>query len=305
MKRKWIACLLAVIMLMSFHTTVHAAVQDWKITKGFGTVKGTGAGLSQDGESLVAGGYGEMLYNPKSVKEAAAIQFKINAFPTVTHYFYFGLVNTRQQTWEYAGTQAKGIVTRLVVSKDGQTLTGSAVNTGATGSMVVNSAVSPLKAVGASHILAIYKEDGAWIVALDGAQIAKLPVNSASLGAKAHLIAGAYSSSTMEMEIGDVFVDGEVTPAMKDGTYAVEASGDSGRVEVYVDDEGKLIVGDTIITGNVENPGYAVSQLTVLTAPWAKTLAPWLGVAAALTAAGSVVMLLLNKKRKKEDPHEE
>ena len=305
MKRKLIACILAVIMIMSLHVTAAAAVKDWKIAKGFGTVKGTGAGLSTQDSGLIVGGYGEMVYNPKSVKEAVAIQFKINAFPTVTHYFYFGLMNTKQDIWEYAGTKAKGIVTRLVVSKDGQVLTGTAINTGATGSLVINNAASPLKAVGATHVLVMYKEADAWNVVLDGTPIAKISHKSTSLGSKAHLIAGSYSSSTMEMEIQGVFVDGKVTQAMKDGTYSAAASGDAGRVEVFVDDEGKLIVGDTIITGNVENPGYAVNQLTINTADWAKTLAPYLLIGAAVTAVGSVVIILLNKKRKKEASHEE
>ena len=308
MKRKLMALILGVIMLLSFHSTASAAVQDWKIAKGFGTVKGTGAGLSMDGENLVVNGYGEMAYNLESVEEAVAIQFKINAFPTVTHYFYFGVMNTKQMMWEYAGTKAKGIVTRLVVSKDGQTLTGTAVNTGATGSLVVNNANSPLKAVEASHMLVYYKDADNWNVVLDGVEIARIPQKSTSLGAKGHLIAGSYSSSTMEMEIDAVFTDKEVTPEMKDGTYAAAASGDSGKVDIYYDDEGRLIVGDTIITGNVENPGYAVSQLQVITEGWGKTWVPYLAIAAGVTGILSVVVIVLDKKKKsgkKEVPHEE
>lgn len=308
MKRKWIACLLAVIMLMSFHTTVHAAVQDWKITKGFGTVKGTGAGLSVEEDNLIVNGYGEMVYNTKSVEEAVAIQFKINAFPTVTHYFYFGLLNTKQMTWEYAGTKAKGVVTRLVVSKDGQILTGTAVNTSATGSSVVSNANSSLKAVEATHILVLCKEADTWNVLLDGVEIAKIPHKSTSLGEKSYLVAGSYSSSTMEMEIDGVFFGAEVTPEMKDGTYAAQASGDSGRVDVYYDDEGRLIVGDTIITGNVENPGYAVSQLVLTPESRFKAWVPYLGIGAGVTGVLSVVMIILDKVKKpakKEESHEE
>lgn len=308
MKRKFVACMLAVLMLIACCSTVSAAKSDWKITKGFGAAKGTGAGLTMDEDSLVVGGYGEMVFNRKSVKEAVAVQFKINAFPAVTHYFYFGLMDAKDKVFEYAGTQAKGVSARLVVSGDGTTLTASGLNTRATGTTVVSRGTSTLKAVGATHVLVIYKESGTWKMVLDGVSVAGIPASSVALGKNSYLIAGAYSSSTMEMEIQDVFVDKEVTAEMKDGSYASQISGDAGQADVYYDDEGKLILGDTIITGGVDAPSYVAKQLVLTTAGWGKTLVPYLAVAAGITAVLSVVIFAADAKKKKtdrkEDPHE-
>ena len=308
MKRKFLACMLAVLVLISCCSAVSAATSDWKIAKGFGTAKGTGAGLTMDQDNLVVGGYGEMVFNRKSVKEAVAIQFKVNAFPSVTHYFYFGLMNTKQKVFEYSGTQALGVSARLVVSNDGTTLTASGLNTRATGTTVVSKGTSPLKAVGATHILVLYKESGTWKVVLDGVSVAGIPASSVSLGKNSYLIAGSYSSSTMEMEIQDVFVDEDVTAEMKDGSYASRISGDAGQADVYYDDEGKLILGDTIITGSLEAPSYVVKEMAQGTAAGSENYVIYLAVAAGVTGILSIVIIAVDaskKKGRKEDSYEE
>ena len=308
MKRKFVACMLVVLLLISCCGTVSAAKQDWKITKGFGTAKGTGAGLSMNGDSLTVGGYGEMYFNKKDAKEAVAIQFKINAFPTTTHYFYFGLMNTKDKIFEYAGTQALGVSTRLVVSSDGTTLTASGLNTKATGSMVVSKGTSPMKAVGTTHVLVLYKESGTWNIVLDGVTVAGIPASSTGLGSRSYLLAGAYSSSTMEMEIQDVFWDNEVTAEMKDGTYSAKVSGEEGLADTYYDDDGNLILGDTIITGSMAAPSYVVSQMVQGQAGEGNNLVMCLAIAAGITAVLSVVVIAVDAKKKKdrkEDSHEE
>lgn len=308
MKRKIIALVLTVIMLLSFHSTVSATVQDWNVTKGFGTVKGTGAGLSENEGNLTATGYGEMVFNQKTVEEAVAVQFKINAFPNVTHYFYFGLMDTSKMIWETAGAKAKGVVNRLVVSNEGQTLTGTVLNTSKTGTLTVNNGVSSLKALGTVHMVVFYKEADTWSMILDGTEIARIPHSSTALKDENHLIAGAYSSSTMEMEIQEIFVDGEVTQEMKDGSYISQVAGDSGRVDEYYDDEGRLIVGDAIITGSAEAPSYVVSNIVLVEEPESKALAPYLVMGAGVTALLSIVICVVHAFKKKtgreEDPHE-
>ena len=305
MKRKFVACMLIVLLLISCCGTVSAAKQDWKITKGFGTAKGTGAGLSMEEDSLVVSGYGEMYFNKKSAKEAVAIQFKVNAFPTTTHYFYFGLMNTKDKIFEYAGTQAQGVSARLVVSSDGTTLTASGLNTKATGSMVVSKGTSPLKAVGATHMLVLYKDAGTWHIVLDGVTVAGIPASSASLSGRSYLLAGSYSSSTMEMEIQDVFWDGEVTAEMKDGTYSAKVSGEEGLADTYYDDDGNLILGDTIVNGSTEGPSYVVNQMLTSTGA-DNSLALYLAIAAGVTAVVSVVIIVADAKKKdrKEASHE-
>lgn len=309
MKRKIIAFMFVIIMLMSFHTTAVAAVEDWNITKGFGTVKGTGAGLSMEEDVLTVGGYGEMLFTQKRVEEALAVQFKVTAYPKVTHYFYFGLVDS-QQLWETSGAKAKGIINRVVVSNNGQTLSATTLTTTASaGTLSVNKADSTMKAVEVSHMLVMEKQMDNWCITIDGVEVAKVPHATSGLKDLNYIIAGAYSSSTMEMQIQGIFVDEEVTSEMRDGSYISKVAGDEGRVDVYYDDEGKLIMGDTIITGGTEAPSYIISSLQLETTHWGKPLVPYFLMGAGVTAAVSIVIFVCSaikkKPGKKEEHHEE
>jgi len=306
MKKLLIALFVFALVLVPILGTAHATEQDWTIAKGYGTAKGTGAGLSEEDGSLLVGGFGEMCYTKQSVREAVAVRFRIYAYPTTTHYFYFGLMDTAEKMWNTGGTMAKGLVGRVVVATGGETINMSALNTGATGTTTLATVTPQIRALGSDHLLVIYREDDLWHIVIDGVLAARVPVTSTSLAEESHFIVGSYNSAVMEMEIKDVFLDGEVTDEMKDGTFIKELVGDGAQLDTYYDDEGRLIVGDTVVNsvGTYEAPAYGVKDMLLVISggdrPWVPYMLLGAGVATVLSAVMFIVEAVKSSKRKKK-----
>lgn len=248
MKKRITGFMLVVLMALSFYVPSMAATDDWNVVNGFGTVKNTGAGLEEQlGDTLVVNGYGQMCYQPKAVTKAVAVEFQINAYPKeVTHYFSMGLLDTPNAMWDTSGTKAKGIMTRISVSADGNTLNAGGVNVTSQPVQSLASIASELKALKTTHTLAMYKEGNNWIYTLDGKQSMEIPAASSALGDCNYLSVGAHGSSTMEMVVLKVYVDDEVTKEIKDGTYVKELAGDDGVSQIYYDENDRLVIGEVV-----------------------------------------------------------
>lgn len=248
MKKRIIGFILVTLLTLSFCLSAMASADDWKIVNGFNTVINTGAGLKEEvNDSLVVNGYGQMCYQPKAVKKAVAVEFQINAYPKETnHYFSIGLLDTPNAVWDTSGTKAKGIMTRITVSTDGNTLNAGGVSITTPPVQNIASVASDLKALKITHTLAMYKEGNSWIYTLDGNQSMEIPVSSAALGDVSYLSVGAHGSSTMEMVILNVYIDDEVTKKIKDGTYVKDLAGDEGASKIYYDENDRLFIGEAV-----------------------------------------------------------
>ena len=245
MKKKLVAFIIATITILSFGLTTMAAENSWSIVNGYGTVKNTGKGIEVEGDTVLANGYGGLCYMPEAVHEAVAVEFQVMAYPTTTHYFSIGLLDTKNVFWDTAGTMSKGIMTRVSVTTDGNTLQTSGLNiTGGT-VQAIDVIQSPLKPIGVSHMLTMYREGSDWVYSLDGVVANKIPVSSAKLGNTSYLSVGAYGSSSMELMVTNVYIDEAVTAEMKDGTFIKNLAGDEASSRVYYDDDGRLFIGET------------------------------------------------------------
>lgn len=247
MKKRILGFILVTLLTLSFCMPSMAAASDWNIVNGFGTVKNTGTGLEEQlGDSLVVRGYGQMCYQKKTVKNAVAVEFQVNAYPKEnSHYFSIGLLDT-PAVWDTTGNKARGIMTRISVSTDGNTLNAGGVSITAPPVQNIASVPSDLKALQTTHTLAMYKEGNSWIYTLDGKESMEIPVASAALGSTSYLSVGLHGSSTMEMTILKVYVDDEVTTEIKDGTYAKELAGDDGASRIYYDENDRLVIGEVV-----------------------------------------------------------
>ncbi len=299
MSRKSKVLLLTLIVILSFGISTEAAENKWNILSGFGSVKATGTGTSveEDG-SLTFNGYGALTYELQKVQEAVAIQFEIQAYPSSSHYFYFGLLDDKNEAWDVATSKVQGIISEVVVTNSGKVLKMLAMSKSDTGTITINTGASELKAIDMQHMLTMHKEAGSWIYTLDGVEIAKVPVSSIHLDNSANLVAGAFGSSSMEMTVKNVYIDDEVTNEMKDGTYIKEIAGDAGKIKVYYDDEGKLIMGDATKSSvlSYEKPAYVVTD-TKQDNNDSIWLMIALGSGAMITLIFSVVMIQKERKR--------
>ena len=247
MKRKLIAFILMALMLLSLGTTALADGKDWKVLNGYGTVPNTGKGLSEEAGGLVVlNGYGNLSYQPKAVKEAVAVEFQVNAFPTTVHYFSIGLLDTPNALWNTAGTISKGLMTRISVSADGNTIRAGGLNITGDPVQSIEAPVSDLKALQVTHTLAIYKQGNSWIYSLDGVESIEIPISSVKLGSTSYLSVGSYGSSTMEIAINKVYVDDEVTKEIKNGDYVKELAGDEALSKIYYDENNRLFIGEVV-----------------------------------------------------------
>lgn len=263
MKKKIVALMIATITILSFGYTTIAAESDWSIVNGYGTVKNTGTGMQSEGNEIVLNGYGGICYMPEAVNEAVAVEFRVLAFPSTAHYFNFGLLDTKNVFWNTSGTLSKGIMSRVTISTDGNTMQASGYNITGAPVETIASIESPLNAMGVSHMFTIYRNGDSWIYSLDGESAKEIPVKDAKLGTNSYLSIGSYGSSTMEMVISNVFVDEAVTAEMKDGTYIKELAGDAGKNKVYYDEDDRLIIGETVKGGTLSyiEPSYLVDEL--------------------------------------------
>ena len=247
MKKTLIAFILMALVLLSFDTTSMAAGDDWTVLNGFGTVPNTGKGLTEEAGGLVVlNGYGNLSYQGKAIKEAVAVEFQVNAFPTSTHYFSIGLLDTPNSRWNTAGTISKGLMTRISVSTDGNTLRAGGLNITGGPVQSIEAPVSDLKALQMTHTLAMYRQGNSWIYSLDGVESMEIPVSSVKLGGSSYLSVGSYGSSTMELAINRVYIDDEVTDEIKNGTYVKELAGDEALSKIYYDDNNRLFIGEVV-----------------------------------------------------------
>ena len=302
MKRNILAWILAVIMILSYGITVEASENNWDVISGFGSVKATGEGLTKDEEGNVTlNGYGGLFYDGKAVHDAVAVQFQIQAYPAAGYYFYFGLLDSKQSLWNASASKAQGMISRVTVADKGAKLNLLAVNKTSSEAVSINTEASELKAMGIPHMLAMYKEAGNWIYAIDGAVVARVPASSVNLEDSSYLTAGSFGSSSMEMTIHKIFIDDEVTSEIKDGTYIKEVAGSDASINVYYDDEGKLILGETSKASvlSYEQPKYVISELAVKNKNniW---LTVALGCGAGIAVVMSFLMFYIEKKKKKK-----
>ena len=264
MKKKIMAFIIATMMILSFGHTAMASSSDWSIVNGFGTVKNTGTGVTDEGDgSVTVNGYGGLCYLPEVIHEAVAVEFQILAFPSSSHYFNFGLLDTKDVFWNTSGTISKGIMARVSVTADGNTIQATGLNITGAPVQTVDAVKSPIKATGVSHMFTMYRDGGNWVYTLDGEAAEMIPVTSAKLGESSYLSVGAYGSSSMEMMISNVYVDEAVTTAMKDGTYIKELAGDAAFNQVYYDEDGRLVIGETLKNSalSYREPIYAVTEM--------------------------------------------
>lgn len=302
MKRNLTALLAAVIMILSFGNTAAAAANEWNILSGFGSVKATGTGASKEEDGgLTFNGYGGLSYTPLAVHDAVAIQFQIQAYPSASHYFYFGLMDTKSEPWNSTGSKAQGIISEIVVAGSGKLLKLVAMSKSESGTITINTDASDLKALGIQHMLLMYKEADNWTYVLDGVTVARVPASSVKIGETSDLVAGAFGSSSMEMTINNVYIDEEVTGEMKDGSYIKELAGADGSIKVYYDDNDKLIMGDATKSSvlSYEEPGYVVSEMTAEGRD-NRCLTIALGCGAAVAFVASIAMFCIESKRKKK-----
>lgn len=302
MKRNLTALLAVLIMILSVGNTAAAAENEWNILSGFGSVKATGTGTSKEEDGgLTFNGYGGLSYTPRAVHDAVAIQFQIQAYPSSNHYFYFGLMDTKSEPWNNAGSKAQGLISEIVVAGSGKLVKLVAMSKSESGTITINTDASELKALGICHMLVMYKEADNWTYVLDGVTVAKVPASSVKIGESSDLVAGAFGSSTMEMTINNVYIDEEVTGEMKDGSYIKELAGADGQINVYYDDNDKLVMGDATKSSvlSYEEPGYVVSEMKTEGRD-NRWLTIMIGCGAAVTFAASIVMFCIENRRKKK-----
>ena len=264
MKKKLLAVLTLTVLIFSIGYTVTASENDWGIVNGFGTVQNTGSGITYESDgSISVNGYGGICYLPEAVNAAVAVQFKISAYPTASHYFNFGLLDTKNAFWNTSGTLSKGIMARVSVTSDGNTLQATGLNITGDPVVTIDAIKSSLNALGTMHMFAMYRDGDNWVYSLDGVAAASIPVNAAKLGKDSYLSVGAYGSSSMEMIILNVFVDDDVTDDMKDGTYIKELADGSLMNHVYYDEDNRLIIGETVKNNKLSyiEPSYLTDQI--------------------------------------------
>ena len=303
MKKKIITFILAATMLVAFGSTSMAAADDWKVLNGYGTVPNTGKGLSEEpGGIIVLNGYGNLSYQPKVVKEAVAVEFQVTAYPTTTHYFSIGLLDTPNALWNTSGTLSKGIMTRISVSTDGNTLRAGGLNITGGPVQSIDAPVSDLKAVQMIHTLAMYKEGNNWIYTLDGKEAMEIPISSAKLGSISYLSVGSYGSSTMEIVINKVYVDDEVTTEIKNGTYVKELAGDEALSKIYYDDNDRLIIGEVVKDSALSYTEPTNINVNMSEEPQEPAYMTYILLgAASVTLILSVLMFVLEGKRAKKN----
>ena len=247
MRKKLFVITILTVFFTCFGCIASAAENDWSIVNGYGSVKNTGSGVTYETDGSVSvNGYGGICYLPKAINEAVSIQFKITAYPTSSHYFNFGLLDTKNVFWNTSGTISKGIMARVSVASDGNTLQATGLNITGDPVRTIDAIKSQLNALEAMHMFTIYRDGENWIYSLDGEKASGVPIKEAKLGKSSYLSVGSYGSSSMEMTILNVFIDNDVTEGMKDGTYIKElAEGDSIN-NVYYDKENRLIIGEAV-----------------------------------------------------------
>lgn len=300
MKKKLIAFIVMALMLLSLGTTSMAAGDDWTILNGFGTVPNTGTGMKEEaGGIVILNGYGNLSYQPKAIKEAVAVEFQVNAFPTSTHYFSIGLLDTPNALWNTAGTISKGLMTRISISTDGNTIRAGGLNITGGPVQSIEAPVSDLKALQITHTLAMYKQGNSWIYSLDGVESMEIPISSVKLGSNSYLSVGSYGSSTMEIAINKVYVDDEVTEEIKNGTYVKDLAGDEALSKIYYDENNRLFIGEVVkdsVLSYAEPSNINVGMSEEAEGP---TYIPYMLIGAAcVTLILSVLMFILEGKRK-------
>lgn len=298
MKRKLTVLILMALMLLSLGMTSMAAGDDWTVLNGYGTVPNTGKGLSEEaGGSVILNGYGNLSYQPKEIKEAVAVEFQVNAFPTSVHYFSIGLLDTPDALWNTAGTISKGLMTRISVSTDGNTIRAGGLNITGDPVQSIEAPVSDLKALQITHTLAIYKQGNSWIYSLDGVESIEIPVSSVKLGDTSYLSVGSYGSSTMEIAINKVYVDDEVTKEIKNGTYVKELAGDEALSKIYYDENSRLFIGE-VVKDSVLSYAEPSNINVNISEEEEPTYIPYILLGAAcVTVVLSVLMYILEGKR--------
>ena len=202
-------------------------VNGFQIVRGYGLGSPTtGTGLTNENGKTKMQGYGGITYTASAVKNAVAVDFTLDAYSGNSYFFSFGLLNKEGVYYNPNGQESQGIYVRIKSWVNGQGMNVTVYNMTAAGSEELGNIVTKVAPKGQKHNLSIFREDGVWYVGIDNYQKMQLNVDVA-LGKTSYLVAGASTTADLTMTVDKVYIDGQVTDAMKSGTVVMSAAADS------------------------------------------------------------------------------
>ncbi len=185
----------------------------WTIIRGYSGA--AGRGLSTVDGNVVMEGFGGLSYTKSSVKNAVAVEFELNNFDEAKgNFFTFALINKPGVYYRPDGSESDGIFVRIKENEDGLAISVHKVNKDGTEDVGIFNTV---QGKNKKHTLAFFKEGGTWYVAIDGQQKMRFDGDT-NLKDVSYFCGGANNTAGMKMTVSNVYVDGEVTAAMKSGT---------------------------------------------------------------------------------------